>query len=587
MVKKKGGPPAKTGKKQAEAVGFELDDELDTFTKSRQKIMLEDGEGSSGESEEEAVFDLPEQDSDEESDEDEDDFNEDEFNGEDGEGEEEDEEEGDEIDEKAWGSKKSAFYGTDYVDEELGDDYHSDMEDAELEEKELERMQKKQAAAFDDSDFMSTEATLFQKPKQKKQKEEEVTVESDDEVEREVIARDVSTLTDTEKLELIVKDSPELLGLVEDMKEKMAYMRNTIMPLIAAAEGNTFSREGLSYLKTKQQLVMRYCLNVSFYLALRATGPVPRDHPVIGQLVSVRQLMEKMQPIDDMVTSQIQDMGGESDDSEDESDDDLTSQMEGLDSDNQSEEEEDDDMQIDSKTHNGKTKAPRKPAFSIKPEKLQHEATEYKAVKKTKWKENTKQSKQLIAADDFGEVELENPKPEGGKKKKSVWAKNAPKKQREAESAETDVPRRERDGVRERRDAVVFDDDDDGDYQELPAGKRSRDTGDDDLYEQVAAAKKKRKLERELAHKKVASYLPEEEAENKRGINWQMSKNKGLTPRRKSNNPRVKHKMKFDKAVKKRKTVVRQVVPGQAGAVYGGEGTGIKKKLVKSVKIKA
>jgi hypothetical protein len=66
----------------------------------------------------------------------------------------------------------------------------------------------------------------------------------------------------------------------------------------------------------------------------------------------------------------------------------------------------------------------------------------------------------------------------------------------------------------------------------------------DEYYNSVREGRKKRKQDRDEAHQRTADYLPEEEAEEKRGINWQMQKNKGLTPHRsKVNNPRVKHKV--------------------------------------------
>lgn len=58
------------------------------------------------------------------------------------------------------------------------------------------------------------------------------------------------------------------------------------------------------------------------------------------------------------------------------------------------------------------------------------------------------------------------------------------------------------------------------------------------------------------------SYFVEESkttADEKRGITYQISKNKGLTPRRKKElrNPRVKNRMKFRKAKIRRKGQVR------------------------------
>lgn len=51
-----------------------------------------------------------------------------------------------------------------------------------------------------------------------------------------------------------------------------------------------------------------------------------------------------------------------------------------------------------------------------------------------------------------------------------------------------------------------------------------------------------------------------EAADGKRAITYQISRNKGLTPKRKKEqrNPRVKHRKKFRKAVIRRKSQVSQ-----------------------------
>ena len=72
----------------------------------------------------------------------------------------------------------------------------------------------------------------------------------------------------------------------------------------------------------------------------------------------------------------------------------------------------------------------------------------------------------------------------------------------------------------------------------------------------------------------------------KRGITYEMEKNKGLTPKRKKElkNPRVKHRMKYRKAKIRRKGQVRE--PRKELQRYGGELSGIKSAVVKSVKFK-
>lgn len=78
----------------------------------------------------------------------------------------------------------------------------------------------------------------------------------------------------------------------------------------------------------------------------------------------------------------------------------------------------------------------------------------------------------------------------------------------------------------------------------------------------------------------------QEDGVEKRGINYQIAKNKGLTPHRskEQRNPRVKHRMKFRKAKIRRKGQIRE--PRKELQKYGGEMSGIKATVVRSVKLK-
>lgn len=76
------------------------------------------------------------------------------------------------------------------------------------------------------------------------------------------------------------------------------------------------------------------------------------------------------------------------------------------------------------------------------------------------------------------------------------------------------------------------------------------------------------------------------DGKTKRQITRQIAKNKGLTAtkRRELRNPRVKNRNKFTKAVKRRKGAVQPI--RSKTELYGGEATGIKTHLKRSVKIK-
>ncbi|XP_076321844.1 something about silencing protein 10-like [Tachypleus tridentatus] len=82
--------------------------------------------------------------------------------------------------------------------------------------------------------------------------------------------------------------------------------------------------------------------------------------------------------------------------------------------------------------------------------------------------------------------------------------------------------------------------------------------------------------------------IDEDEGEEgeKRGISYEIAKNKGLTPHRKKEqrNPRVRLKMKYKKAKTRRKGQVRE--PRKELSRYGGELSGIRAGVVHSIKLK-
>ena len=70
-----------------------------------------------------------------------------------------------------------------------------------------------------------------------------------------------------------------------------------------------------------------------------------------------------------------------------------------------------------------------------------------------------------------------------------------------------------------------------------------------------------------------------------RGVTREIKKNRGLTPHKKKEmrNPRKANRIKFASAEKRRKGAVVSV--RKSDGPYGGEATGIKSKIVKSVRL--
>jgi len=183
-----------------------------------------------------------------------------------------------------------------------------------------------------------------------------------------------------------------------------------------------------------------------------------------------------------------------------------------------------------------------------------------------------------------------------------------------------DVPHKEREKERKERltaEAIrrgqqsAGDDLDDNDFDEedMATGRDVRDetaldttasdlhlntltNEDEDYYNKIASLTSTSKTKKKLIHdaEKSGDRVIETEVidptTGKRGIGYTIEKNKGLTPHRKKDvrNPRVKKRKKYEAA--KKKLGSTKAIFKQPTKAYAGETTGIKTRLVKSVKFK-
>lgn len=200
----------------------------------------------------------------------------------------------------AWGSKKSAYYAHDA-------DVEIDEEAAAAEEEEALRMQRQRAAELDDGDVAlgvavaagATSASAMSKQRQgageksgKRGRAAEGGVE--------VVGKQLGELSRQEKLDIVMADTPELLGLVAELRERVAEVRQVLQPALdaSAAAGSKAPAAGVSYLQVKQQLLLAYLSAITFYLLLKAEGRPVADHPVIAELVRLRALLDRLRPLD-------------------------------------------------------------------------------------------------------------------------------------------------------------------------------------------------------------------------------------------------------------------------------------------------
>lgn len=118
----------------------------------------------------------------------------------------------------------------------------------------------------------------------------------------EAVERDFASLTTSERLAILKKESPELLKMLDDVKRYLAEVKGLAKPLhelIHERKVSDADRNLVSFLETKVQLMLSYCMHVTFYLLLKSEGKKVSGHPVVDNLVEIRVYLEKMWPLEE------------------------------------------------------------------------------------------------------------------------------------------------------------------------------------------------------------------------------------------------------------------------------------------------
>ncbi|XP_060766490.1 something about silencing protein 10 [Neoarius graeffei] len=357
----------------------------------------------------------------------------------------------------AWGSKKKMYYDSDYTTKKGKSLEEVEAEDKE-EEEEAKNIQKRLVAHLSEEDY---DLNLLQEFAVEVESEKtEKTAEKE-----QRIVKDLNTMSQKEKLKLLKKESPELLELIQDFKAKLTELRDEIQPVVQMVKnGRIPPGKGANYLKTKQQLYLNYCTNISFYLVLKAKRIPAHNHPVIERLVTYRNLINELGAVDAKLSPQLH--------------------------------------------------------------QLLSEGQEKRAVKQTQ--SSKKNNREISKVADI------------------------------QETVESDM---------DEEAALLF-------YKAIEERLK------------LKRMKKKRLPEDGSVMEQEAEEAAEVDGAAKRGITYQMAKNRGLTPKRKKidRNPRVKHREKFRRAKIRRKGQVLEVRREETR--YSGELSGIRAGIKKSIKLK-
>ena len=199
---------------------------------------------------------------------------------------------------KAWGKKRHAYYQEGDVGDEAADS-EEERALAEEEEEEASRLAKMAAAAKQEGDYgiASLSAPAAAAPTAGSAKKPRGA---------EKVARRRGALSKQDKLDLVVSDAPELLGVLEELSSRVGEVKRTLEPVLAAVrEGGLPTTGGVAYLEVRQQLLLTYVSHLAFYLMLKAQGQALSSHPVMARLVRIRTMIEKAKPLDAKLKFQL------------------------------------------------------------------------------------------------------------------------------------------------------------------------------------------------------------------------------------------------------------------------------------------
>ncbi|AOW07466.1 Sas10 C-terminal domain-containing protein [Yarrowia lipolytica] len=496
------------------------------------------------------------------------------------------EEEDDGEAQEAWG--KGELYGADEIEDE---------EDRKLEAEEALKLQKKQAKQMKESDFLGEWAA----DDSDDEDEEDADLATAGKGVRESIpVKPIESMSSKEQYDQLVRLNPELVL----MNAELAKVTEEMAALNKAEEDEDDEPEIVEIKKTALRTYIGV-LNAYFALfmdSVKNGKANMKDHIIMEAILKAREMWRMAQEIG-LPEEEVDEMA---------SDEEMVSEGAELMDASAAESDVSDDLDL--------SRFRRRPEDDFEDvEEVEEEVdSDDELALPTSFKAKKSKSK-ISAVPDYGEHAINDvDQADKDRRKRDLRFytakidKQARGREQEEIEGDADLPYQDRwyerqQQLKEKQAAHIkdsgehdlYDSGDEGgsadDYQEMPSKKSAGGDDDEDVDEFVAALKAKkqqRKAEREAMHevyldaKKGKIDVEKLDDNGKRAINYQILKNKGLTPHRKkeNRNSRVKKRIKYEKA--KKKLASTRAVYKQPTGAYAGEKTGIKKNLARSTKFR-
>merc|ERR1712029_578315 len=178
------------------------------------------------------------------------------------------------------------------------DKENGEMDEAEAEAEEGKAIQLKQLQELDEEDFFDTFGTT-----DAEKSDEKLAGVSG----KEGIELDLSKLNKREKVQLFHRESPEFKGIMSDFEEKVEEASNKLQPILDLINDGHLpdDNQAAKYVRTKHQLILNYCANISAFLMFKTQRANLKFHPITTRLVQFKQLLDKMKPLDEAMRPEL------------------------------------------------------------------------------------------------------------------------------------------------------------------------------------------------------------------------------------------------------------------------------------------
>ncbi|TGZ32215.1 something about silencing protein 10 [Temnothorax longispinosus] len=171
---------------------------------------------------------------------------------------------------RAWGTKAKSFYSSDFKYTDYASAPEKDLVNADMEEEEGRRLHLRsmgQHLALDGSSFSKNKAA-------------QVIEDS------KVVRKDSTQLSDKEFFMIMVKL----------FKDYMTQAKDILAPFLELVKDGTCPEcNAVTFIRTKYEIILNYCTNISFLLMLQTKGLPVKSHPVVKRLAQYRHLISELE----------------------------------------------------------------------------------------------------------------------------------------------------------------------------------------------------------------------------------------------------------------------------------------------------